>query len=150
MLQDIDEEGQMRRLTELDHQQEFNAVWENRFTDDERRAMVAAIDSKLHQLIHAPNKQWGSIMNTSIEGGKVNPFNGKPGDWSGTPWHPIWVAHGCSDQQAALFFGNLWKWRIIEHDAEWVGIRNTSDVRPTFPNRGVTLGGKTYFLAIRG
>jgi hypothetical protein len=86
-------------------------------------------------------------MNTSIEGGKVNPFNGRPGDWSGTPWHPIWLAHGQSDQQAALFFGNLWKWRIIARDEEWVGIRNTSDARPTFPNKGVTLGGKTYFLA---
>jgi hypothetical protein len=30
-------------------------------------------------------------------------------------------------------YGNLWKWRVIEHREEWVGIRNTHDVRPTFP-----------------
>jgi hypothetical protein len=144
-LRDMDEKGNMRRMTKLDHEDEFNAIWNGRFTDDERRAMIEAVDGKLNELINAPDKQWGSIMNTSIEGGKVNPFNGRPGDWSGTPWHPIWVAHGYSDQQAALFFGNLWKWRIIEHDEEWVGVRNTPDTRPTFPSHGVTLGGKTYF-----
>lgn len=80
--------------------------------------MTAAVDAKLDELIRSHDRQWGSIMNTSIEGGKVNPFNGQPGDWTETPWHPIWVAHSFSGQQAALFFGNLWKWRIIERDAE--------------------------------
>lgn len=147
MLRDMDEKGRMRRLTKLDHEDEFNAVWLGRFTEDERRAMISALDEKLDQLVNSPDRLWGSIMNTSIEGGKANPFTGAPGDWSGTPWSPIWVAHGYSDQQAGLFFGNLWKWRIIQRSEEWVGIRNTSDTRPTFPNRGVTLGGKTYFLS---
>jgi hypothetical protein len=47
-----------------------------------------------------------------------------------------------------LFFGTLWKLRIIERPEQWIGIRNTED-RPTFPNRGITLQGKTYFLANR-
>lgn len=149
MLQDMDEKGHMRPMRKLDHEKEFIDVWEKRFTEDERLAMVKAVDGKLDQLIASPDKQWGSIMNTSIEGGKVNPFTGQPGDWSGTPWHPIWVAHGYSDQQAGLFFGNLWKWRIIQRDEMWIGVRNTPDARPTFPSRGVTLGGKTYFLANR-
>lgn len=55
--------------------------------------------------------------------------------------------HGRSDTQAALFFGNLWKLRIIERpDEMWIGIRS-SDERPTFPNRRINLPGKTYFLA---
>lgn len=146
MLKDMDEKGRMRSMTKLDHESEFNDVWMKRFTHEERQAMIDAVDAKLDQLIASPDKQWGSIMNTSIEGGKVNPFTGQPGDWSDTPWHPIWVAHGFSDQQAGLFFGNLWKWRIIQREEIWIGIRNTPEARPTFPNRGVSLDGKTYFL----
>lgn len=137
----------MRSMTRIDHEKEFTDIWEKEFSDQERKEMIAAIDAKLDQLIASPGKQWGSIMNTSIEGGKVNPFTGQPGDWTGTPWHAIRVAHGYSDQQAGLFFGNLWKWRIIERDEMWIGIRSTPDVEPTFLSRGVTLGGKTYFLA---
>jgi hypothetical protein len=147
MLNDMDEKGRLRQMKKLDHEDEFNKIWLVNFTDDERLSIVDAIDTKLDELVRSPDRLWGSIMNTSIEGGKVNPFSGQPGDWSGTPWHPIWIAHGKSDQQAGLFFGNLWKWRIIQRDETWIGIRNTPDVRPTFPNRGVTLGGKTYFLA---
>lgn len=85
-------------------------------------------------------------MNTSIVGGAVNSFTGDPGDWSGTPWQPIWERHGRSAEQAALFFGTLWKLRIIERPEQWVGVRTTDDNR-TFPNRGINLAGKTYFLA---
>ena len=147
-LRDMDEKANMRRMTKLDHEDKFNAIWIGRFTDDERRAMIEAVDGKLNELINAPDKQWGSIMNTSIEGGKVNPFSGLPGDWSGTPWHAIWERHGQSDEQAALFFGTLWKLRIIERPEQWIGIRNTED-HPTFPNRGINLPGKTSFLANR-
>ena len=58
------------------------------------------------------------------------------------------VRHGRSDGQAALFFGTLWKLRIIERPEQWVGVRTTDD-NPTFPNRGINLAGKTYFLADR-
>ena len=104
------------------------------------------IDKKLDELVAAPDSRWGAIMNTSIEGGKVNPFNGKPGDWSGTPWSPIYERSGQSEEQAALFFGLLWKLRIIQRHEQWIGIRNDPVSRPTFPQRGVTLQGKTYFL----
>jgi hypothetical protein len=67
------------------------------------------------------------------------------GDWSGTPYNAIWVRCGYSELQAALFFGNLWKLRIIERADQWMGIRNDPTIRPTFPQKGITLQGKTYF-----
>jgi len=145
MLRDIDEKGRTRDLTDIDYRQQFNTKWAE-FPPEEQQAINAEITRLLDALRDSPDPLWGSIMNTSIEGGKVNPFNGLRGDWTGTPWHPIWERHGQSDQHAALFFGTLWKLRIIERPGErWVGIRNTDD-RPTFPNRGVNLLGKTYFL----
>lgn len=147
MLRDIDENGGVRELDDIDHRERFDSKW-NEFTPQEQRAIDTEIERLLDALRDDPDPNWGSIMNTSIEGGKVNPFNGVPGDWTGTPWHPIWERHGQSDEQAALFFGTLWKLRIIERPEQWVGIRNTED-RPTFPNRGIMLPGKTYFLATR-
>lgn len=145
-LRDMDEKGGIRPIAELEYRDEFDIQWE-RYTREEQAAIVTAIDRKLDELAAAPESRWGAIMNTSIEGGKVNPFNGQRGDWSGTPWAPIYERCGQSETQAALFFGRLWKWRIIEHPQSWVGIRNDPVTRPTFPNRGVTLQGKTYFLA---
>jgi hypothetical protein len=148
MLKDMDEKGHVREMRDIDYRSQFDRKW-NEFTPEEQRAIDAEIARLLDALRDSPDSLWGSIMNTSIEGGKVNPFNGLRGDWSGTPWHPIWERHGQSDHQAALFFGNLSKLRIIERPAEqWIGIRNTED-RPTFPNRRINLPGKTYFLATR-
>ncbi len=147
MLKDIDEKGSVREMRDIDYRAEFDRKW-SEFTPGERRAIDAEITRLLDALRDSPDRLWGSIMNTSIEGGKVNPFNGVPGDWSGTPWEPIWERHGQSDQQAALFFGTLWKLRIIERPEPWIGIRNT-EARPTFPNRHINLPGKTYFLANR-
>jgi hypothetical protein len=147
MLRDIDENGGVRELDNIDHRDRFDSKW-NQFTPLEQRAIDAEIERLLDSLRDDPDPNWGSIMNTSIEGGKVNPFNGVPGDWTGTPWHPIWERHGQSDEQAALFFGTLWKLRIIERPEQWIGIRNTED-DPTFPNRGLSLPGKTYFLENR-
>ena len=144
MLRDIDENGGVREMHDIDYRERFDRKW-NEFTAEEQRAIDTEINRLLDALIDDPDPNWGSIMNTSIEGSKVNPFNGEPGDWSGTPWQPIWEHHGQSAEQAALFFGTLWKLRIIERPEQWIGVRNTDD-NPTFPNRGITLPGKTYFL----
>ena len=80
-------------------------------------------------------------MNTSIEGGRANPNTGVKGDWSGTVFDAVYQACGQSEQQAGMFYGNLWKKIIIERTEQWVGIRTD----PTFPQRGITLQGKTYF-----
>ena len=146
MLRDMDEKGRMRDLTRLDYFSDFERQWAH-YTEPEQLAIIQAIESKLDELVATPDSRWGAIMNTSIEGGKANPFNGTRGDWDGTPWAPIYERCGRSEQQAALFFGLLWKWRIIERPETWVGIRSDPDSRPTFPNRGVTLQGKTYFLS---
>ena len=144
MLRDMDENGGVRAMDDIDYRQRFDSKW-NEFTPEEQGAIDTEITRLLDALIDDPDPNWGSIMNTSIEGGKVNPFNGEPGDWRGTPWQHIWEHHGRSDEQAALFFGTLWKLRIIERPEQWVGIRNTGG-RPTFPNRNINLPGKTYFL----
>jgi hypothetical protein len=147
LLKDIDEKGGMRELRDIDYREGFDRKW-NEFSLDEQQAIDAEVTRLLDALRDSPDPLWGSIMNTSIKGGKVNPFNGLRSDWTGTPWHPIWERHGQSDQQAALFFGTLWKLRIIERRDRWIGIRN-SDQRPTFPSRHVSLPGKTYFLESR-
>ncbi|HZR33295.1 MAG TPA: hypothetical protein VFA76_15725 [Terriglobales bacterium] len=46
------------------------------------------------------------------------------------------------DERAGMFYGNVWKKVIIERPERWIGIRSD----PTFPQRGISLGGKTYFL----
>ena len=145
MLRDIDERGGTRKMDDIDYREQFDRKWDE-FTPRQQKAINAEIKRLLDALVNHPDPIWGSIMNTSIEGGKVNPFTGLPGDWSGTPWQPIWERHGESDEQAALFFGTLWKLRIIERPEQWIGVRNTED-SPTFPNRGINLPGKTYFLA---
>lgn len=141
MLQDIDDKGGKRDVPVLDYWDDFNRQWQ-RYEPEERQAIIDTIDAKLDQLAATPDTRWGAILNTSIEGGQVNPFNGRPGDWEGTVWSPIYEHSGQSEQQAALFFGLIWKWRVIEHRLLWIGIRTD----PTFPQRGVTLQGKTYFL----
>ena len=121
MLRDIDEKGNVRDIRKLEHRDDFDKKW-NEFTLEEQRAMNVTIDDTLTALIENPSAKWGSIMNTSIEGGKINPETGIRGDWSGTPWHPIYMRHDRSDELAALFFGTLWKLRIIERPELWVGI----------------------------
>src|ERR1700681_2939661 len=107
MLKDMDDKGRVREMRDIDYRSQFDRKW-NEFTPEEQRAIDAEIARLLDALRDSPDSLWGSIMNTSIEGGKVNPFNGLRGDWSGTPWHPIWERHGQSDHQAPLFFATLW------------------------------------------
>jgi hypothetical protein len=83
-----------------------------------------------------------SITNTSIEGGKANPTTGIRGDWSGTVFHAIFETCGRNEEVAGMFYGNVWKKVIIARPERWIGIRSD----PTFPQRGITLQGKTYFL----
>lgn len=144
MLKDIDEIGRVHEVSDITYRGRFDSKW-NEFTAEEQQAINFEIARILDALLVDSNSKWGAIMNTSIEGGKINPATGVPGDWSGTPWHPIWERHDQSDEQAALFFGAIWKLRIIQRPERWVGIR-TSKTRPTFPNRGINLAGKTYFL----
>src|SRR5439155_8195018 len=121
---------------------EFDRVWLT-IAPPERSAIEAEINRRLDDLMASPDPNWGSITNTSIEGGKVNPRTGIRGDWSGTVFQPIYYACGQHEQLAGMFYGNVWKKVILGRPEQWIGIRSD----PTFPERGITLQGKTYFLA---
>ena len=111
-------------------------------TPAQRTSIEAEINLRLDKLIANPNPNWGSITNTSIQGGRTNRDTGHRGDWSGTVFQPILEAVGLNEELAGMFYGNLWKKVIIERPERWIGIRSD----PTFPQRGITLEGKTYFL----
>ncbi len=130
-----------RVVEKLDYEKEFERDW-LRISEPEREAIVAEINRVLDALVASPDPNWGSILNTSIEGGKRNPLTRKPGDWRETPFQAIYEACNRSEDRAAMLFGNIWKMVIIGRDENWVGVR----MDPTFPNRGITLQGKTYFI----
>lgn len=142
-LTDMDEKGRTREIKALDYLAEFNKTW-LRIAADDRVAIEAEIHRRLDELLNSPNPRWGSIMNTSIEGGKENPQTGVRGDWLGTVFQPIYVACGYSEQQAGMFYGTVWKKLIIERPERWMGIRSDA-TRPTFPQKGILLAGKSYF-----
>jgi hypothetical protein len=146
MLREIDPNGKSYPVTSLPakYLDEFNYHW-NRLSESQQMDIEDEINRRLDELVHSPNPNWGSITNTSIEGGKVSPETGIRGDWTGTPFAPLWDLFG-DDELAGKFFGNVWKKVIIARpNEEWFGIRASLD-RPTFPNRGILLDGKTYFL----
>jgi hypothetical protein len=55
------------------------------------------------------------------------------------------ILHACGDQEdvVGMFYGNVWKKVIIDSSELWIGIRSA----PTFPESGMPLRGKTYFLS---
>ncbi|HTY83898.1 MAG TPA: hypothetical protein VMB19_06755 [Silvibacterium sp.] len=140
-LRDIDDKGRVREVLRLDHRRDFDRIW-HAIPQPARVAIETEINRRLDALISSPSQNWGSITNTSIEGGRTNPFSGVRGDWSGTVFDPIFEACGRNEDIAGMFFGNVWKMVIIARNERWVGIR----FDPTFPQRGITLQGKTYFL----
>lgn len=144
-LREIDENGNAYEVFGLSYQRDFDRVWLS-MTVLERNTIEAEIHRRLDELVASPNPNWGSITNTSIEGGKSSPVTGERGDWTGTAFEPIFEACGASEQQAGMFYGNVWKMVFIGRPELWVGIRSD----PTFPRRGITLQGKTYFLDSNG
>lgn len=140
-LRDIDENGNAYIVSGLSYQADFDRVWLC-MTTGERNTIEAEIHRRLDELMASASPNWGSITNTSIEGGKSSPTTGLRGDWTDTAFEQIFRACGSSEQQAGMFFGNVWKMVIIARPERWVGIRSDQ----TFRRRGRTLQGKTYFL----
>ena len=140
-LKEIGEDGSVREVVSLSHRAEFDQVW-GRITLEDQDAIEAEINRRLDHLMVSPDPNWGSITNTSIEGGRTNPQTGIRGDWSGTVFQAIYLACGQHEEVAGMFYGNVWKKVIIGRRETWIGIRSD----PTFPQRGITLQGKTYFL----
>ena len=114
-------------------------------TQQQQDEVREEINRRLDELIQHPSANWGSITNTSIEGGKVNPFTGIAGDWTGTPLDHIYQSCNQNVDEAGMMFGRLFKKIVIDRPEEWVGYRSDDD-NPTFPRRGINLQGKTYFL----
>jgi hypothetical protein len=141
-LKEIDDNGRAWDVPALEHRAEFDRTW-HAMTREEREAIDAEINGRLDRLVTDPDPNWGSITNTSIEGGRINPATGVRGDWSGTVFEPLFHACGDHEEVAGMFYGNVWKKVIIDRPEQWIGIRSD----PTFPQRGITLRGKTYFLA---
>ena len=140
-LREIGEDGRDYCVKSLSHQHDFDRTW-LLMTSTQRDAIEAEINRRLDLLIASPDPNWGSITNTSIEGGSSNPNTGIRGDWSGTVFQPIYDSCDSNEELTGMFYGNVWKKVIIDRQERWVGIR----FDPTFPQRGVTLQGKTYFL----
>lgn len=137
----MDGSGRLREVLSLPHIDDFERTWFAISTED-RVAIEAEINARLDHLVTSPDPNWGSITNTSIEGGKLNPVTGIKGDWSGTVFDAIFEACNLNEDLAGMFYGNVWKKVIIDRDDHWIGMR----ADPTFPNRGLTLQGKTYFI----
>ncbi len=125
----------------LPYEDDFNETW-LRIPAADRQAMESEINRRLEELIVSPSPSYGSITNTSIKGGKVNPETGEAGDWRGTPFQSLYRACNENAVRAGMLYGNLWKKMIIERAEMWIRIRPD----PTFRNRGINLAGKTYFL----
>jgi len=132
--------GNIHDVLSLEHENDFNRVWHS-MTLLERTAIEDEIKRRLDDMLATPDPNWGSITNTSIEGGRANALTGIRGDWSGTVFQPIFNHFGV-EQMSGMFYSNVWKKVIIDRDERWIGIRSD----PTFPQRGVTLQGKTYFI----
>ncbi len=140
-LREIGEDGKVYCVSGLSHQRDFDQIWFS-MASTQRNEIEAEINRRLDSLIASPDPNWGSITNTSIEGGSTNPNTGIRGDWSGTVFQPIYDSCGSNEELAGMFYGNVWKKVIIDRQERWIGIRSD----PTFRQRGVTLQGKTYFL----
>jgi len=139
-LREMGPDGNIHDVLSLEHENDFNRVWHS-MTLLERTAIEDEIKRRLDDMLATPDPNWGSITNTSIEGGRAKALTGIRGDWSGTVFQPIFNHFG-DEQMSGMFYGNVWKKVIIDRDERWIGIRSD----PTFPQRGVTLQGKTYFI----
>lgn len=140
-LTDIDEKSRMRNVARLEHEQDFHRRW-NLIPSKQRIAIEAEINRRLDEVLSSPSPNWSSITDTSMEGAEVNPLTGVRGEWTGTVFDPIYsIACNCSEQQAGLLYGSVWKKVIIARPERWIGIRTD----PTFPQRGFSLQGKSYF-----
>lgn len=114
----------------------------------QREVIVDEIEGRLQAIVDHPDDRWGTITNTSIEG------SSRSGNWltddKNGVFVPIATACGNDADAASMFFGMVWKWIIIrrarERGERWIGVRSSED-RPTFPQRGILLAGKSYFLA---
>jgi hypothetical protein len=68
VLRDMDEKDSVRELKDIEYRPQFDRKWRE-FTSEEQRAIDDGIERLLGALRDSPDPLWGSMMNTSIEGG---------------------------------------------------------------------------------
>jgi hypothetical protein len=100
-LREIGEDGSVNDVSSPSHERDFKRVWLS-MTLAQRTAIEEEINRRLDELMISPDPSWGSITNTSIEGGRTNPNTGIRGDWSGTVFQPIFTCFG--DEELAGMF----------------------------------------------
>ena len=81
-LKEIGEDGSTYNVITMSHQSDFDLVW-LKMTLAERNAIEREINRRLDEMIKSPDPNWGSITNTSIEGGK-------PQLPDRSPWRLVW------------------------------------------------------------
>src|SRR5450432_4103707 len=106
-LREMDEGGRLRDVLILPHGDDFDRTW-SVINGANRAAIENEINARLDHLVTSPDPNWGSITNTSIEGGKVNSVTGIKGDWSGTAFQAIFEACNLNENVAGMFYGNVW------------------------------------------
>src|SRR5260370_8806666 len=77
MLRDIDENGGVRDMDDIDYRERFDRKWNN-VTPEPQRAIDTEINPLPDPLIDAPHPNWGSIMNTAIAADTVKPLSDLP------------------------------------------------------------------------
>ena len=105
-LREIGDNGETYDVSDLSHRNAFDQIWLS-MPIRQRTAIEAEINHRLDELTASPNPNWGSITNTSIEGGQPSPETGVKGDWSGTPFYAIYEACGLNGELAGMFYGNV-------------------------------------------
>ncbi|MBM3793948.1 MAG: hypothetical protein FJW31_07735 [Acidobacteria bacterium] len=116
-LTETDDGGRIREVRTLPHRGDFDRTWLAIAAKD-RVAIEAEINDRLDRIVASPDPNWGSITNTSIEGGKLNTVTEIRGDWTGTVFDAIFQACNLNEDLAGMFYGNVWKKVIIEASSE--------------------------------
>ena len=140
-LREIGEDGSTDDVLHLPHRREFDATW-LLIPAAQRAAIEAEINRRLDDLISSPDPNWGSITNTSIEGGKRNPATGvrEIGVERCSSPSTRFVRHGRGTCRHVLRQRLEKGHHRAPRTLEW------NSFRPHLPQKGISLGGKTYFL----
>ena len=104
-LKEMDDNGRTWEVPALEHRAEFDRTW-HVMTQEERDTIDAEINRRLDHLINEPDPNWGSITNTSIEGGRTNAGAGMRGYWTGTVFEPIFHSCGGHEEVAGMFYAS--------------------------------------------
>ncbi len=125
MLYDLDR----KRQTLIPHQEDYNH-WRGNLSDEDYENIIGKLHHVLDQAIECgqARKENGIITSSYIPGR----------DWTNTPYQPIYESCGRNFDQARLFFGLLVWDAVMQHNNDWIFLRQERDSDHPV--------GMTYFL----